>query len=319
MPTALTQADYASSVVAVPPIALQADYSVNAAANTALIKHIEDGGVNIFLYGGNANLYHFGLDDYRAAMEVVKAAAAPNTHLITSIGPDFGKAIAQAPIARELGFKNVMVLPTSFPADPTGVANGVRKIAEAFGDGLVLYLKRENYVNPDDLAKLISERAVSFVKYAVERTDAAVDPYLDAVITAIGTEHLASGMGETPIHDHLAQRRLTTYTSGAVCIAPTAANELLSLYKAGRSKEALDLSAPFLAFEKIRIDLGGLQVLHDSIRLSGIADTGPLMPMVSNLPVDRLQPVKEAVEALKAAETEATARTEMPHRRAAVV
>jgi dihydrodipicolinate synthase/N-acetylneuraminate lyase len=302
---ALTSADYASSVVAVPPIALKPDYSVGAAANAAIIKHIEAGGVKILLYGGNANLYHFGLDEYRAAMEAIKAAASPETHLITSIGPDFGKAMAQAPIARELGFKNVMVLPTNFPADPAGVANGVRRLAEAFGSGLVIYLKRENYVDPDDLAALIAEGAVSFVKYAVERPDAAVDAYLDAVLGAIGTENIASGMGETPIHDHLGQRRLTTYTSGAVCIAPAAASQLLALYKGGRAPEAAELSRPFLEFERVRAELGGIQVLHDGLRLSGIADTGPLMPMVSNLPAEKLAPVRAVVEALKVAEARA--------------
>ena len=314
MQQALTQADYAASVVAVPPIALNADYSVNAGANEALIKHIEDGGVDILLYGGNANLYHFGLEDYRAAMEAIRAAAAPTTHLITSIGPDFGKALAQAPIARDLGFTNVMVLPTNFPADPAGVANGVRKLADAYGNGLILYLKRENYADPDDLAKLISEKAVSFVKYAVEKPDASKDPYLDAVLSAIGTEYLASGMGETPIHDHLGDRKLTTYTSGAVCIAPVAASELLTLYKTGRAAEAVELSKPFLDFEKIRLDLGGLQVLHDGVRLSGIADTGPLMPMVSNLPPDRLPPVAKAVEALKLAEKHARSRASAPRK-----
>ena len=317
MQQALTQADYASSVVAVPPIALNTDYSVNASANEAIIKHIEGGGVDILLYGGNANLYHFGLDDYRAAMEAIKAAAAQTTHLITSIGPDFGKASAQVPIARDLGFKNVMVLPTNFPADPAGVANGVRKLADAFGSGLILYLKRESYADPDELAKLIAEGAVSFVKYAVEKLDASKDTYLDAVLSAVGTDHLASGMGETPIHDHLGQRKLTTYTSGAVCIAPMAASELLTLYKTGRAAEALELSQPFLEFEKVRIDLGGLQVLHDGLRLSGIADTGPLMPMVSNLPVEKLKPVQAAVDALKTAEKQAAFRASTPEKRTA--
>lgn len=308
MHQALTRDDYASSVVAVPPIALNADFSVNTTANEAIVRHIEGGGVNILLYGGNANLYHFGLDEYRAAMAAIKAATSPGTHIITSIGPDFGKAMVQAPIARDLGLSNVMVLPTSFPADPAGVANGVRKLADAFGAGLILYLKRENYVEPDELAKLIAEKAVSFVKYAVEKPDASKDPYLDAVLSAIGTTYLASGMGETPIHDHLGQRDVTTYTSGAVCIAPVAASELLMLYKAGRGAEARRLSEPFLEFEKIRLQLGGIQVLHDGLRLSGIADTGPLMPMVSNLPVDKLGPVQAAVDALKAAETQAIAR-----------
>lgn len=294
--------DYARSVVAVPPIALRPDLSVSAAANAAIIRHIEAGGVRVLLYGGNANLYHFGLDDYRSAMEVVITSADPRTQVITSIGPDFGKALAQAPVARDLGFKNVMLLPMQFPADSSGVANGVCRLAAILGHGLVLYLKRENYVDPDELARLIAEGAVEFVKYAVERPDPERDPYLDAVLAAIGKDRVASGMGETPIHDHLARRALTTYTSGAVCIAPLAAMDLLSLYRQGRGSEALELSRPFLHFEKVRADLGGLQVLHDGVRVAGIADTGPLMPMVSNLPPEKLGPVREAVDALKAAE-----------------
>lgn len=302
MQSRLDVQDYASSVVAVPPIALNADLTVNAAANADIIRHIEGGGVDILLYGGNANLYHFGIDDYRAAMEIVIASAAVKTRLITSIGPDFGKALVQAPIARELGFKNVMLLPTQFPADPAGVANGVRRLADGLGNGLVLYLKRENYIDPDELARLVAEGAIDFVKYAVERADAAQDAYLDAIVAAIGRDRIASGMGETPIHDHLGRRALTTYTSGAVCIAPSAAMELLALYKAGRHSEALTLSQPFLDFEKVRASLGGLQVLHDGVRLSGIADTGPLMPMVSNLSAGKLSAVRAAVEALQAAE-----------------
>ncbi|MEK1932140.1 MAG: hypothetical protein AAAC47_20640, partial [Pararhizobium sp.] len=58
-----------------------------------------------------------------------------------------------------------------------------------------------------------------------------------------------------------------------------------------------------------------LQVLHDAIRVSGIADTGPLMPMVSNLPLNTLQPVLAAVQALKKAESQALARGAAPWKR----
>ena len=306
----LSSQDYAGSVVAVPPIALNKDLSVNAAANADLIRHIEAGGVNILLYGGNANLYHFGFDDYRAAMEAIIAGASPQTRLITSIGPDFGKAMAQVPVARDLGFKNVMLLPTQFPADSAGVANGVRRLTDKLGSGLILYLKRENYVDPAELGRLVQEGAVRFIKYAVERPDAEQDAYLDAVLSAVGKEFVASGMGETPIDDHLGKRKLTTYTSGAVCVAPAAAMELLALYKSGRDAEARDLSRSFLEFEKVRAKLGGLQVLHDAIRLSGIADTGPLMPLVSNLPAEELSSVQTAIDALQAAENDCRGRAE---------
>lgn len=313
----LSTTDYAASVVSVPPIALNADLTVNAQANAAIVRHTEAGGVKILLYGGNANLYHFDIEAYRAAMEAVLAAVSSEGQIITSIGPDFGKAMAQAPIARELGLRNAMLLPTAFPADPTGVANGVRRIAERFGHGLVLYLKRENYMRPADLAALVEEKAVSFVKYAVERDDAANDAYLDAIVEAIGTRHLASGMGETPIHDHLGTRALTTYTSGAVCVAPTAAMELLALYKDNRAADALALSAPFLEFERVRARLGGIQVLHDGVRLSGIADTGPLMPMLSNLPAAGIPAAASSVKMLQAAEAAAVSRQSGSQRRAA--
>jgi hypothetical protein len=56
--TPITVADLRSSVVAVPPLARNADLTLNDAANTALIRHMEAGGVRTLLYGGNANLYN---------------------------------------------------------------------------------------------------------------------------------------------------------------------------------------------------------------------------------------------------------------------
>ena len=63
---AVTFADLAGSVLAVPPLARNADLSFSRAANTALIRHIEAGGVTTLLYGGNANFYNIGLYEYGA-------------------------------------------------------------------------------------------------------------------------------------------------------------------------------------------------------------------------------------------------------------
>jgi dihydrodipicolinate synthase/N-acetylneuraminate lyase len=294
--------DFKTSVVAVPPIALTADLGIAAVANQTLARHISAGGVSILLYGGNANLYHFGLQRYAEALAMMADIATANTHVITSIGPDFGKMLEQAPLVERSGIRNVMLLPVAFPSDPTGVANGVRRIADRLGFGVILYLKRENYVAPDALATLVSERAVRFVKYAVERSDPANDPYLDAVISAIGRGLLASGMGETPIADHIGKRHLATFTSGAVCIAPEASSRLLALYRAGQWAEALAAAKPFLEFERVRARLGGIQVLHSAIGAAGIADMGPLMPMLSVVDTRNMDGVRRSVEALLAAE-----------------
>ncbi len=298
----LEPADYKSTVVAVPPIALTSDFEIAYDQNTALVRHIEEGGVRILLYGGNANLYHYGQRLYRDALKMMHAYQTERTSVITSIGPDFGKMMDQAKAVREVGLKNVMLLPMMFPSDPVGVANAARRVANELGFGVILYIKRENYIQPDVLEQLIRDGVVRFVKYAVERDDASEDAYLDSLLAAVGTDVIASGMGETPIADHIGRRKLATFTSGAVCIAPAAAMELLSLYRAGQHDRALELSEPFLEFERVRAQIGGMKVLHDGVTVSGIGDMGPLLPMVSNVTASEKTEVERVVAAVIAAE-----------------
>lgn len=303
----LQPADFKSSVVAVPPIALHADFSVNVEANAKLVRHITAGGVDILLYGGNANLYHFGLAAYQEALAMMQAAGS-SARIITSIGPDFGKMFDQAPLVERSGIRNVMLLPVAFPSDSHGVGDGIRRIAARLGFGVILYLKRDMYVRPEVLEKLVAEGAVRFVKYAVERPDPANDAYLDAVLAAIGTDLVASGMGETPVADHIGSRGVATYTSGAVCIAPAAAMELLALYRSGRKADADAAIQPFLAFERLRAQLGGIQVLHSGITAAGIADIGPMMPMVSVVKERNMEPVRAIIAELQAIEASVRSR-----------
>ncbi|CDN51952.1 dihydrodipicolinate synthase [Neorhizobium galegae] len=292
--TMLTPQDFKKSVVAVPPLALTASLKVAPEPNALLARHIVDGGVNILLYGGNANLYHFGLDDYADALAAM-ADAANMAHVITSIGPDYGKMMDQAPLVERSGLRNVMLLPTGFPSDSHGVGDGIRRIAARLGFGVIVYLKREMYVRPEVLEKLIAEGAVRFVKYAVERCDPADDPYLDSVLSAVGRDLVASGMGETPIVDHVGRRGVATFTSGAVCIAPAAAMALLDGLRAGIE---VDIE-PFIDFERVRASFGGIQVLHSAISASGIADMGPMMPMVSVVKERNMPEVLRVLEALR--------------------
>ena len=59
--SAVSPADLARSVLAVPPLARNGDLTLNRAANAALIRHLEAGGVSTLMYGGNANFYNIGL------------------------------------------------------------------------------------------------------------------------------------------------------------------------------------------------------------------------------------------------------------------
>ena len=61
--TPVTPEDLSASVLAVPPMARNADWSLNIAGNKAMIQHLEAGGVRTLMYGGNANFYNIGVRD----------------------------------------------------------------------------------------------------------------------------------------------------------------------------------------------------------------------------------------------------------------
>lgn len=274
--------DYATTVVAVPPIALGEDGRVSQTNNEILIKHMCDGGVRIVLYGGNANLYHYDLDLFTQAVETMTLAQEKGLDVIGSIGPDFGKATDQAPLVARAGISNIMLLPMAFPADSEGIAAGVRRIADRLGHGVVFYIRRANYIAPATLARLVDEGAVRMVKYAVEQDEPATDPYLDELIQSIELDRIASGMGETPVLDHIATRKLATFTSGAICLAPRAALALLPRLKAGQMDALRDEIGPFLDFERVRKRYGGIQVLHEAVSMQ-ICNMGRPLPMLSAL------------------------------------
>ena len=56
--------DPRNKVFAVPPLARHADLTPNRAANAALIRHIEAGGIRALMYGGNANFVGWELIGY---------------------------------------------------------------------------------------------------------------------------------------------------------------------------------------------------------------------------------------------------------------
>jgi dihydrodipicolinate synthase/N-acetylneuraminate lyase len=300
----VTQTDIAArlgrTVVAVPPVAWTDKLDLAEAENRKLIKHIESGGIGALLYGGNANLYHYDRGRFAALVDLLGDAAAPETSVIPSIGPDFGKLLDGARILRGRRFAGVMALPMTFPTHTAGIEKALRAAADTLGAPLILYIKREHYLAPDRVAALLADSAVCFVKYAVERHDPAGDRYLSDLCSAIGPSNIASGMGETPIHVHLPDYGLRTYTSGGVCIAPSAAMAILAAYRAGDRTEASRLSAPFLQFEKVRAAINGFSVMHDAVTLSGIADMGPILPMAGNVAEADRPKVREAVAALVA-------------------
>src|SRR5213080_4802906 len=85
-----------ASVLAVPPIARNEDFSLNESENAKIIRHIEAGGIRTLLYGGNANFYHIALSEYDQVLGMLAQLAGKDTLVIPSAGPAFGLSIDQA-------------------------------------------------------------------------------------------------------------------------------------------------------------------------------------------------------------------------------
>lgn len=296
--TPVTPADLARSVIAVPPLARHADLSLNRDANRALIRHLEAGGVRSIMYGGNANFYHVPVSDYRAVLEMIAELAGSDTWILPSAGPEYGRLVDQAQTLRDLPFPTAMLLPMSFPFTDEGLATGIRHFTDRMGKPAVVYLKSDPYLRPDTLAALVAEGRIVAVKYAVVRKDPADDPYLQALSQAFDRSLLVSGIGERPAIVHLRDFGLSSFTSGSVCLAPRGSMKLLRLLHEKRYEEAEQVRSRYLPLEDCRDSVSPIRVLHDAVTLSGVADMGPMLPLLTGLDAaerERLAPLARAL------------------------
>jgi dihydrodipicolinate synthase/N-acetylneuraminate lyase len=299
---AVTFADLSASVLAVPPLARNADLTLNRAANAALIKHIEGGGISTLLYGGNANFYHLGLAEYPALLDLLAETAAPSSWVIPSVGPDYGKMMDQAAVLRTRSFPTAMVLPQTFPSTIAGAEVGLRRFAEAFGKPIIVYIKAEGYLSAEAVKRLVDDGLVAAIKYAVVREDPRKDPLLAKLVELVDRRYIVSGIGERPAIVHLRDHGLAGFTTGSGSVAPRGSTALLRALQAKDYTRAESVRAAYLPLEDLRDGLSPIRVLHEAVRLAGIADTGPILPLLSNIEAEHHEKVKKAAQELLAAD-----------------
>jgi dihydrodipicolinate synthase/N-acetylneuraminate lyase len=298
--TPVTPADLSASVLAVPPLARRPDLSLDPDANRALIRHLEAGGVTTLMYGGNANFYHLPTSEYAATLDFLADAAGAGSWVIPSAGADYGKLMDQAAILRTRAFPTAMALPFGNPSNDSGVATALRKFADRLGKPVIAYVKGLGYLEPATLGKLAKDGVICAIKYAIVRDDPRKDPYLDELVQHVSRDIIISGIGERPAVVHLRDFGLQCFTSGSVCVAPHGSMRILSLLRAGRYGEAEAIRAAYIPLEDERDARGPIRVLHDAVTLAGIADMGPMLPMISNLDAAERAAVQPAAAELLA-------------------
>jgi len=280
----ITSERLAASVIAVPPLARSADFTLNFPENRRIVQHLEAGGVTTLLYGGNAVLYHVSLSEYAALLLMLTEIAGDWTLVIPSVGPAFGLMMDQAEVLNEFAFPTAMVLPQSEIATSDGIAAGVRRFTERYGKPVVLYIKHDRYIAVDTVRRLVDDGLISWIKYAVVRGNPEKDDYLRELTEAVDPARIVSGIGEQPAVVHLRDFSLGGFTSGCVCIAPRLSMDFLHAVRAGDISRAEEIRAVFRPLEDLRNRIHPIRVLHAAVALAGIAETGPMVPLLS--PID---------------------------------
>ena len=298
--TPVTPADLSASVIAVPPLARRADLTLDPDGNRALIRHLEAGGVRTLMYGGNANFYHLPLSEYAATLDFVAQAAGADSWVIPSAGADYGKLMDQAAILRSRAFPTAMALPFGKPSNDAGVATALRRFSDRLGKPIIAYVKGTGYIEPATLGQLAKDGVLCAIKYAIVREHPSDDPYLADLVEQVSRDMIVSGIGERPAIVHWRDYGLASFTSGSVCVAPRGSMRILALLKAKRYEEAAAIRSAYIPLEDQRDALGPIRVLHDAVTLAGIADMGPILPMVSNLDARERPAVQAAARALLA-------------------
>lgn len=287
----ITSQRLAASPIAVPPLARNADLSLNAEENLRQIRHLEAGGVDILLYGGNANFHHLSLGEYGPLLEFLAETAAEDSLVVPAAGPTYGLMMDQAKIARDFDFPTIMVLPLIGQTTSAGVATGLRHYAEALGKPVVAYIKHEGYLDVAELRQLVDDGLISWIKYAIVREDPSEDTYLSELIECVDPSLIVSGIGEQPAVVHLRDFGVNSFTAGCICLRPELSAELLKTIQAGDFDRAAEIQEIFRPLEDLRNAINPVRVLHSAVASAGIANTGALTPLISELSSDETSTV----------------------------
>lgn len=296
----ITSVTLASSVISVPPLARNADGSFNREENRKLIRHLEGGGVSTLLYGGNAILAHVSISEYAEMLTLLSELAAEQTLVIPSVGPGFGMMMDQAKILRGFAFPTAMMLPSRDVVTSDGVASALRRFVEVTQRPAVLYIKNDGYIEIDAVQRLAKDGLLSWIKYATVRDNPVNDPYLRQLVDAVGASLIVSGIGEQPALPHLREFGLAGYTSGCVCVAPRLSMQMLRAIKAGDFATAERIQAIFRPLEDLRNAINPIRVLHTAVSLAGIAEMGPIIPLLCEVNAADRPAIKEAATKLLA-------------------
>jgi dihydrodipicolinate synthase/N-acetylneuraminate lyase len=181
----------------------------------------------------------------------------------------------------------------------------VRKFVDNFGKPAVLYIKHDGFIEVDAVKRLMDDGLLSWIKYAIVRDETANDDYLRKLVDTVGPLRIVSGIGEQPAIVHLRDFGLNGFTSGCVCVAPRMSMDMLRAIKSGEFDSADQIRTTFQPLENLRNEINPIRVLHTAVAAAGIAETGPIIPLLSEVDAADAARIDATATALLAMEQKA--------------
>jgi len=176
------------------------------------------------------------------------------------------------------------------------------------GKPALLYIKHQGTIEVQNVKRLIRDGLLSAIKYAIVLDDPADDDYLRELTQTVDPNMIVSGMGEQPAVVHMRDFGLNGFTSGCVCVAPGLSDQMLKAIGQKDFVQAEHLRQTFKPLEDLRNRIHPVRVLHDAVTLSGIADMGPLLPLLSGIDKTQAKQVGAVAVALLDIESKQVAR-----------
>lgn len=294
----ITSATLAASVISVPPLARNADGSFNREENRKLIRHLEGGGVSTLLYGGNAILAHISISEYAEMLAMLTELSGEKSLVIPSVGPGFGMMMDQAKILRDFAFPTAMMLPSRDVVTSDGVASAAAAIrrSDATAGGA---LHQERRLHRDRRRAAAGERWPAVVDQVRDGARQSRQRPIPAAVGGCGwsvadrQRHRRATGGS-----HLREFGLAGYTSGCVCVAPRLSMQMLRAIKAGDFSTAERIQSIFRPLEDLRNAINPIRVLHTAVSLAGIAEMGPIIPLLAEVNAADRPAIKDAATKL---------------------
>ncbi|MBR0671345.1 dihydrodipicolinate synthase family protein [Neoroseomonas soli] len=274
----MTLAEALSGISGILVTPFDAHDGIAPARLAPIVERCVAAGVDALTVNGNTSEF-YGLTIFEAErmQAEVPALIAGRARIIAGVGRSVTEAVRLAARAKADGADAVMVHQPPDPfASPRGVADYVRRVAEAAGLPVVLYLRNAG-IGHDAIAALCALPGVVAVKWA--------NPDLMALARAIRAApgiRFVCGLAE-PWAPPMTALGAQGFTSGLINLAPERSVAILAALRAGNMPRANALIAEMAPFEALRAEEqngANVSVVKAALALAG-DDVGHARPPAS--------------------------------------